>query len=64
MFLFRQDYRVKRNDYAGPFKFVPSAKDDYLYIFLFIDHSRPQSPRFVWSAIETRGSGNRAYWMS
>ena len=26
--------------------------------------SRPQSPRFVWSAVETRGSGNSAFRMS
>ena len=28
------------------------------------EHSRPQSLRFVWSAVETRGSGNIAFRMS
>ena len=27
-------------------------------------HSRPQSPRFVWSAVKTSGSENTAFRMS
>ena len=36
----------------------------YALVVLLKTHSRPQSPRFGWSAVETRGSGNTAFRMS